>query len=111
MKIECILKRRGGTFASVGGVTYHFKPQPDGRHVAEVTDPAHIGRFLSIVEGYRLAEDVAAESEAVETPDAEASPYDGLERDELVNLYIEKFGEKPPARIRREAIVNALKEA
>lgn len=53
MKIECLLKRIGGTEAEIGGITYHFTEQADGKHVAEVTDQSHIDRFLSIKEGYR----------------------------------------------------------
>lgn len=38
--------------------TYYFTPvdpaDPTSAHVAEVEDPAHIGRLLSIVEGYRV---------------------------------------------------------
>lgn len=54
MKIECILQRENGTVAEVGGVDYHFAPQADGAHVAEVTETAHIERFLAIPEGYRI---------------------------------------------------------
>lgn len=55
MKIECLLKRIGGTEAEIGGITYHFAEQADGKHVAEVTNQSHIDRFLSIREGYREA--------------------------------------------------------
>ena len=54
MKIECILKRDGGTRTDIGGVAYHFAPLSDGAHVAEVAETAHIDRFLSIPEGYRV---------------------------------------------------------
>lgn len=54
MKIECILQRKGGTLVEMPGKNYHFQPQEDGRHVAEVTSEAHIERFLSIREAYRL---------------------------------------------------------
>lgn len=54
MKIECILKREGGTKAEIGGLEYHFKPLDDGAHVANVEDKAHIDRFLSISEAYKL---------------------------------------------------------
>ena len=54
MLIECILKRDGGTKVDLGGTTYHFSPDSEGRHVAMVADPDHIGRFLSITEGYRI---------------------------------------------------------
>lgn len=54
MKIECILKRAGGTKAEIGGIEYHFAPQDDGSHVADVENEAHQDRFLSINEAYRL---------------------------------------------------------
>lgn len=54
MLIECILKRDGGTKVDLGDLTYHFAPDSEGRHVALVADPDHIGRFLSISEGYRI---------------------------------------------------------
>ena len=54
MKIECILKRDGGTRTDIGGVAYHFAPLADGAHVAEVAQTDHIDRFLSIPEGYRV---------------------------------------------------------
>lgn len=54
MLIECILKRDGGSKVDLGDTTYHFAPDSEGRHVAMVADPDHIGRFLSITEGYRI---------------------------------------------------------
>jgi hypothetical protein len=54
MKIECILKRDGGTKTDIGGVLYHFEPLADGAHVAEITEEAHIDRFLAIPEGYKV---------------------------------------------------------
>lgn len=54
MKIECKLQRQGGTHVELEGTKYHFAPQPDGAHVADVLKEAHQDRFLSISEGYRL---------------------------------------------------------
>lgn len=54
MKIECKLKRSGGTTVPLGSATYHFTPLTDGAHVAEVEPEEHIARFLSIPEGYRV---------------------------------------------------------
>jgi hypothetical protein len=48
MLIEHTTKRLNGSVHSIGGVKYHFKPNADGAHVAEVENPAHIQRFLSI---------------------------------------------------------------
>ncbi|MBU9386636.1 hypothetical protein [Burkholderia multivorans] len=60
MKIECILRREGGTVVEMPGKTYHFAPWPDGRHVADVEIEAHIERFLSIPEAYRIARTAGA---------------------------------------------------
>jgi len=54
MKIECTLQRKGGTVVELPGKTYHFKPQEDGRHIAEVEDESHIETFLRIREAYRI---------------------------------------------------------
>ncbi|SEH89720.1 hypothetical protein [Paraburkholderia hospita] len=63
MKIECTLQRKGGTVVELGGKTYHFKPTDDDpRHVAEVENEAHIERFLSIREAYRLPRKPGAEA-------------------------------------------------
>lgn len=54
MKIECKLRREGGTRAEIGGIEYHFEPLADGAHVAEVDNAEHVDRFLAIPEGYKL---------------------------------------------------------
>jgi hypothetical protein len=54
MKIESVLKRDKGTRVDLGGLQYHFEPLEDGAHVAEVTEPAHVDRLLSIPEGYKV---------------------------------------------------------
>lgn len=50
MKIECLIRRSKGTLVEfkADGKAYHFTPDEEGRHVAEVDDPAHIKRLLSI---------------------------------------------------------------
>lgn len=57
MRIECRLPRPGGSLIDLDGVTYHFRPDATGRHVAEVERPAHIARLLAISEGYGLIDD------------------------------------------------------
>lgn len=52
MKIECPVKRPGGSKVELWGTEYHFQEQPDGAHVAEVTDAKHQDRLLEI--GYRI---------------------------------------------------------
>ena len=54
MLIECKLHREGGTKVQLNGKEYHFAPQPDGSHVAEVTDEDHIAQLLAIPEGYKI---------------------------------------------------------
>ena len=52
MLIKCKLKREGGSKIKIGGVEYHFAPDDNGDHVAEVTNEAHANRFLEISEAY-----------------------------------------------------------
>lgn len=57
MLIQSILYRPGGTVVTLGGQTYHFIPAaqyPNKPHLCDVTNEAHIARFLSIPEGYRV---------------------------------------------------------
>lgn len=81
MKLECILKRNGGTIAEIGGVDYHFSEQADGAHVADVEETAHIERFLAIPEAYRIYREPKAEqaqggdlASEVSDSDAEQKP-------------------------------------
>lgn len=70
MKIECILKRKGGTEITLGATKYHFTPDELDRHVAEVSDETHINRLLSITEAYRPMN-------AEDAPQAPADPASG----------------------------------
>lgn len=71
MQIEHLIKREGGSVHEIGGTEYHFAPLDDGAHVAEVTNPDHQDRFLSISEGFRIyrpgRKDTAAPAPAHET--------------------------------------------
>lgn len=53
MLIEHTTKRPKGSIHNIDGNDYHFKPNFEGAHVAEVDNPAHIQRFLSIA-SFRL---------------------------------------------------------
>lgn len=67
MKIECKLRRDGGTKVELGDIEYHFEEQADGAHVADVTNEEHLARFLAIPEAYKihgLAEKPAAKNAA-----------------------------------------------
>lgn len=76
MKIECILQRKGGTVVELPGKTYHFAPQEDGKHVADVEVESHIERLLMIPEAYRLLR-TAAEQPAVFAPAVESKASAG----------------------------------
>lgn len=79
MQIECTIKREGGTRATIGTTTYHFKPDADGRHVAEVADPNHITAFLRV--GCYIM-DGAEASEPTPQPAAPAPEFGGADEDE-----------------------------
>lgn len=53
MKIQSIIRRAKGTTVELGDKVYSFLPEND--HVCDVTNEAHIERFLSIKEGFREA--------------------------------------------------------
>lgn len=55
MKIECKIKREGGSVIDIDGTEYHFKPEvKDGPHYCTVANKKHAQRFLAIPEGYCL---------------------------------------------------------
>lgn len=74
MKIECILKRQGGTVVELGGKTYHFKPQEDGAHVAEVADEDHADTLLAVSEAYQPYSDGALQDDGAHVADDEQAP-------------------------------------
>lgn len=111
MKIECILKREGGSKVEIGGTEYHFAPQADGAHVAEVSNNGHIQRFLSIPEGYRIygePDDQHGDGDTDADPDADTGADD--ERAALVAEYEAKFGRKPHHKASVDTIRKQLAE-
>ena len=55
MLILSKIKRNPGTFVTMqDGTRYAFMPNDADDHVAEVENPAHIERFLSIPEGFGI---------------------------------------------------------
>lgn len=74
--VESIIRREGGTRVTIGKTAYHFKPQADGAHVADVEDARHLSRFLGISEGYRVydPELVDEPAPAPEAPPAPVAP-------------------------------------
>lgn len=114
--IECKLIREGGSFVALGTTEYHFSPQADGAHVAQVADEEHVDIFLAI-NGYRLyrgkVEAAPVEAPAATEPAApEAEPEQALttllatepeaapldERAELAKEYEYLYGEPPHQR-------------
>lgn len=59
-----------GRRVDIGGVDYHFAPNARGDNVCDVTDKAHIQRFLSIVDGYEIYDPDAQPSQPVAQPEA-----------------------------------------
>lgn len=127
MKIESLLRRPGGTKVTLDGVEYHFKPGPDGREFADVTNSDHIGIFASIREGYRVA---GAETKAPEPakPDAPAPApeprpayIDGatkphqdnlekLDRVALAELFTTRFGKPPASSLGKHKLIELLRD-
>lgn len=115
--IECKLIREGGTFASIGTTEYHFAPQDDGAHVANVEDDEHVDRFLSISDGYRMYRGaskpvhVETKVEAQAAPEAVVEPVQDEpasvdERAELVAHYTALYYKAP----RANASIDKLRE-
>lgn len=89
----------------LGTQRYFFRPidgTPDGPHVCEVTDPAHIERLLSITEGYAPFELPTLTRPPTQEPGAQSSqpatqviavgtatqpaPVDGVDQDRVIAL-------------------------
>lgn len=56
MLIESIIHRPKGTKVALLGGSYHFLPNAEGKHVAEVEDDRDIATLLAIKEGFRPAD-------------------------------------------------------
>ncbi|TDW63103.1 hypothetical protein EDF57_10658 [Novosphingobium sp. PhB55] len=63
MLIESLIKRPKGTKITLGvglsAATYHFQPDSEGRHVAEVTDQGHAALLLANRDAFRSADGTA----------------------------------------------------
>ena len=66
MKIESILKRPGGTKVTMGDSLYHFAPNEQDQHVAEVENTDHAKVFLNIPEGYRSLDPIQPQQVSLE---------------------------------------------
>ncbi|MNQ88348.1 hypothetical protein D3C85_1036050 [compost metagenome] len=54
MHIESIIKRQHGHSVTLGAITYEFRPDGTPPYVADVTNEAHVAKFLAIPEGYKV---------------------------------------------------------
>ena len=121
MRIESLLRRKSGTKVTLDGVEYHFKPEPDGREFADVTNQDHIGIFLSIREGYRLAGEapqapapapIAAVKTDAPVPPMSKDPVpadlDKLDRHALADLYEKYYGHRPAPRLGEAKLIAAI---
>lgn len=121
MKIECKLKREGGTVIDIDGIDYTFVPQADGAHVAEVTKEAHIERLLGISDAYciyrgkssKAAAPAVTPEEPVVVTATEETDAEETDSDEPVSLkdaYKAKFGHLPHHKWSDETIKSKLAE-
>lgn len=121
MQIEHTTKRPNGSHHSIDGVAYHFAPNAAGDHVAEVTDKAHIQRFLSIPT-FVIYEEGASAPQAGEnsqsvsldmgTPlEPETKPLEDATDEELAAIYFDVLDRKPHHRAGRDTIIEQIREA
>lgn len=130
MKIESIIRRKKGTVVNMQGAVYHFSPDSDGRHIADVTNREHVAKFLAIPEGYCLVMDeetngndcennipIIEQHENNEThtenksvPVSEGKDKHGRSQ-YLVDKFAEKFGRQPHHAWNDERIKNEIDEA
>lgn len=136
MLIICKIKRCDGSVVEVDKNSYHFKPNADGDHVADVTNPSHIAKLLSISEAYCLpggeapepaaldvtdpppADGEGDDSDAPEDEDANgegevfdepnASMYAMMARDELAKLVERRTGQVPHHRTGKDTLIATL---
>lgn len=81
MQVECKIKRKGGSrIVMADGTVYHFAPQADGRHVADVDNLAHLARFQEIPEGYRIDKAGLADAGLSERPEPPPPPGEPIKR-------------------------------
>ena len=134
MLILSKIKRNPGTFITMkDGTRYAFMPNDADDHVAEVENPAHIERFLSIPEGFGIysgevipevvvADALEADDDETEddgdddlldddlSPAPDAMPLEHMTEDDLKKLYQEELGRAPHWRAHMETLIEHIKE-
>lgn len=133
MKIECTLKRKGGTEVTIDNKTYLFTPGQDkdgrdlpGPHICDVRDPKHVARFLSIPEAYRIYDQdgslvdptpTKTQTEAgnggsnetgAQTGEGQGNPYAKMDREQLAAEIEERTGRKPHPNAKDETLRKVL---
>lgn len=118
MKIRCRQEREGGSKITIDDTIYHFSPDENGHHVAEVSDKKHIRRFLSIKEGYHEHskepndEDEAKQIKLDEDDsDLTAEEISELGMEDLLALsekYKIEVKEKTPVPVLRTMLINVF---
>lgn len=73
MKVQCLIRRLGGTRVEIGGTEYHFVPDVFGRHVCEVK-PEHVENFRRIRHTYVVLADPKPQESVINFPPAPKAP-------------------------------------
>ncbi|PNW65649.1 UNVERIFIED_CONTAM: hypothetical protein BEN50_21750 [Euhalothece sp. KZN 001] len=134
MMIECTIRRKNGTRATIGSSVYDFLPDEAGRHVCYVENPQHIKRFLE-TDAYRIADEavsddggddgdfetvapdgeddgVDAQDDAGEGADAPgAAAIEDMDIDALRARYTELLGRAPHPKATPETLRERIAEA
>lgn len=118
MQIESIIRRKNGTRVTLDRTEYHFTPNEEGAHVADVENDAHIQRFLSVPEGFKIYRTAKVEKQPepeVVSPGTPATDVpEGIQPaltvDELKAAYEAKFGKKPHHKMSATKLREALSQ-
>lgn len=84
MKLQCPVIREGGSVVDLFGTDYHFLPQPDGFHVADVENVAHQDHLLSI--GYRIYRGITAQQDLISNPEKPKSEPEIIDFSDLKKI-------------------------
>jgi len=91
---------KGSNIDMGDGTIIPFREDENGDHVAMVSNPKHLQRLLSIVEGY----EIHAMPEPVAAP-ADATDLSALDEDQIRAVYEAELKRKPHHNAKRETMV------